>query len=376
MIYLDRLSTDTMKLRHLLLLFLFSPFSLIANDGSFYASGGTLIPLQETTIALQKEILTLKRTSDGWLKVDILFEFNNPGPAKELMVGFVSPPTSGDVEEEGGHPEISDFKAMFDDALLPFEIKKLSDTQFHTAGFNSSADWSDYVYYFQVPFKNGLNSVRHSYTFRGGTSVDFQETYSYQITTGKRWANKEIEEFQLEIDMGDAFFFVPASFLASGQLAEWKINGIGRISATKDQLMAGEFDVRHVRTTTGSLHFSAKHFKPDEDIFFGIVQPYFQAHYWVDDEAIAEKFDRINTALITMPDSLAIAELSNEELRIGRNFWYAWHGYQFKDQTLDNLFRKCLWYIPDPSVTIEKINLDPMEKQSFDWIIAEEKRRK
>lgn len=67
-----------------------------ANDGVFYATGNTLVPLKETTIRLKKEILNLERKGD-WVQVDIYFEFFNPGPEKELTVGFVTPPADGDV---------------------------------------------------------------------------------------------------------------------------------------------------------------------------------------------------------------------------------------------------------------------------------------
>jgi YARHG domain len=265
---------------------------------------------------------------------------------------------------------------MFGDEMLAFQITRLADTDFKVEGFSKDDFWSDFVYHFDIPFQKGMNTIRHSYTYRGGTSVDFAESFGYQITTGKRWANKEIGEFQLEIDMGNAFFFVPNSFTSDETSIDWKINGIGKIKEQKDELLAGEFSARHVRTTTGILHYSATHFKPDLDLFFGVVQPYFQPHYWVEDLAVAEKLDRIYTAIATMPDSMAIAELDNEDLRIARNFWYAWNGYQFKDESLNKLFRQCAWYIADPSITIEKINLSPAEKLCIDWILAEEKRRK
>ena len=60
-----------------------------ANDGVFYSTGNTLIPMKETTIRLKKEILNLERKGD-WMQVDIYFEFFNPGVERELTVGFVS----------------------------------------------------------------------------------------------------------------------------------------------------------------------------------------------------------------------------------------------------------------------------------------------
>jgi len=93
--------------------FILIPFLLIsctclANDGVFYATGNTLVPLKENTVSLKKEILNLTRKED-WMQVDIYFEFFNPGPDKELTVGFVTPPAYGDVtDEEAKHPQLKD----------------------------------------------------------------------------------------------------------------------------------------------------------------------------------------------------------------------------------------------------------------------------
>ena len=48
-----------------------------ANDGAFYASGNHLIPITETDIRVQKEILTLNRVGDS-IQVNVYYEFFNP----------------------------------------------------------------------------------------------------------------------------------------------------------------------------------------------------------------------------------------------------------------------------------------------------------
>ena len=101
------------NLRNLLLLILgFTWSNLEANDGVFYAQGNHLVPVQETVVQLQKEVLKLKREGD-WMQVDVDFEFFNPGPAKTVIVGFVTPPAMGDVSEElTAHPQIREFSAV------------------------------------------------------------------------------------------------------------------------------------------------------------------------------------------------------------------------------------------------------------------------
>lgn len=61
-----------------------------ANDGRFYEEGGLIIPVKEEKISIEKEILTLTFLEDveKW-RVDVYFEFYNPGEALELEVGFV-----------------------------------------------------------------------------------------------------------------------------------------------------------------------------------------------------------------------------------------------------------------------------------------------
>ena len=58
-----------------------------ANDGEFYIDGNQLIPVTETDITVQKEVLTLNRIGDK-LEVTVYYEFYNPVGEKELLVGF------------------------------------------------------------------------------------------------------------------------------------------------------------------------------------------------------------------------------------------------------------------------------------------------
>jgi len=170
-----------------------------ADDGVFYATGNTLIPLKETTIRLKKEILNLER-NDNWLQVDIYFEFFNPGDEKELTVGFVTPPAQGDItEEEAKHPQIEDFMVMAGDRLLPYKIARMQETGFKVA--SKIADGYDFVYYFTIKFGKGITVIRHSYLYKGSGSVDINQGFEYRLTTGTTWANSAIDDFELNIDM-------------------------------------------------------------------------------------------------------------------------------------------------------------------------------
>ena len=85
----------------------FFSLSLQSNDGAFYMSGNQLIPIQETQIKVAKEVLAIKKTKSGHLRVTVDYIFDNPGDSKELLVGFEAMSPSGDVNgapKNGQHP--------------------------------------------------------------------------------------------------------------------------------------------------------------------------------------------------------------------------------------------------------------------------------
>ena len=61
---------------------------LFANDGAFFARGNQLIPIQETSISVKKEILSIKKIRNQFVEVSVYYEFFNPDADKEIIVGF------------------------------------------------------------------------------------------------------------------------------------------------------------------------------------------------------------------------------------------------------------------------------------------------
>ena len=200
-----------------------------ANDGVFYVQGSTLLPLQETQVELRKEILKFYIKDFEWMDVDVDFTFYNPGNEKTVTVGFVTPPASGDVDEdEDIHPQIENFTVNVNGKDLKYEMKRMKDTSFQAG--NQEINGYDFVYYFPVTFQKGTNKIRHTYRFRGGGSVETQRDFNYQITTGKRWANKQIDDFELQIHPDLGIFFVPLSFYENEQTRKLADQGEGKFS--------------------------------------------------------------------------------------------------------------------------------------------------
>ena len=81
--------------------------ALYANDGAFFGSGNHLVPIMETDISVQKEILYLKKIQNKYIEVSVYYEFFNPKEDKEITVGFEAESPSGDVDgapKNGHHP--------------------------------------------------------------------------------------------------------------------------------------------------------------------------------------------------------------------------------------------------------------------------------
>lgn len=355
-----------------LLLFSVSAF---ANDGVFYATGNTLVPLKETVVRLKKEILNLTR-KDDWMQVDIYFEFFNPGPDKELTVGFVTPPAEGDVsEEDARHPFIKNFMVMAGDQLLPFKIAKMESTGFKV---NSKiAEGYDFVYYFTIKFTKGVTVVRHSYLYKGGGSVEAKQDFDYRLTTGTTWANSAIDDFELNVDMGDdSYYSVPATFGKAA--APWQMAGIGRISKTNFPLpfMADSANnLKMVYQRKGKLQLRAAAFKPTEDLNIVFWNLHNEVSLWCD-KTVKNDFEDIREFIWGDSVEATISKMTNEQLRLYRNLNYARMGYDFKDENLKKAFSKYNWYIADPAIKPENVPDYYISKDIMKLIAEEEKRRK
>jgi len=359
----------------IILLFILFTRDAMANDGVFYAVGNTLVPLKETTIRLKKEILNLERKGD-WMQVDIYFEFFNPGPEKELTVGFVTPPAFGDVEDEKAkHPFVKDFMVMADDRLLPYQVARMEETGFKVS--SKLAEGVDFVYHFKIRFAKGITVIRHSYLYRGGASVEAKNEFDYRLTTGTTWANSGIDDFELNISMGDdSYFSVPAGFNAVP--AAWQVAGIGRIAKNTAAIpyMAEESGkLRMVYLRKGMLQLRATNFKPTQDLSVSFWNLHNELLLWCD-KGVKNEFAGLME--MTWGDSAEqlVSKLTDTELRLYRNLNYARRGYDFKDELLKKTFSKFNWYIPDPALKPEAIPDYYISRDLMKLISEEEKRRK
>jgi hypothetical protein len=349
-----------MKRKILTLLWLSIIFcDIIADDGVFFARGNSLIPLEETSIELKKEILILNGKGNP-IDISVYFEFFNPGDDIERLVGFVTPPSDGVIDDSlKGLPQILNFKVSVNDQLLEYKVASIDSTEFTSIFKNSNCH--EFIYYFKVKFKKGLNIIRHSYSYSGGWSADEARPgpyYEYRLTTGKSWANKKIDSFELYINVGnDSYFTIPTSF-ENGKIADWQIIGTGKTGTINPNYKMERF----VKMKAGFLYFKAIDFKPDIDLTISTVIP-------------ISELD-CNVSGMGYECLKILSHYSDNDLRVLRNSFYAIYDYQFKTKDLIDYFSKFNWYLPDPNIKESDIVLDSFHQSLLDKIIQEEKKRK
>lgn len=324
----------------------------ISDDGAFISQGESLIPFFPTDIELKKQFLSLNLKDMGKMNVYVEFEFLNSGDEKELTVGFITPPIN--LEEEADSlgnpnyrkPEIKNFRVFINDAEFGYSVNQLENL-----GFNSLKDFyntKNYVYYFTAFFNKGKTVIKHTYTISENIT-GAGNLFEYVLSTGTYWANNEIEDFKLEINMGcDAAFEVPAFLESDGKLDYWEIEGIGKRKTVNDKFL-------NVYMKGGKLIYTKKNFIPDVELYIKYIYPlgYGNSIYDID-------YD-----LYLIPEK-ELQKMSYEDLYILRNKFFALGGYKFKSNELYKYYDQFLWYWPEETITSENLfNTFPENIKTF-----------
>ncbi len=362
--------------KHLLsFLFLLLSLSAFANDGAYFAAGNQLIPIHETDISIQKEILTVKKSNNKLIEVTVYYEFFNPSREKELIVGFEAISPSGDVEgapKKGLHPYMRDFTVNMNGSPLKYQVAYVADSLYNQNGKiktidlanfdgNTSGNYVDffYVYHFKAKFKKGKNIVKHTYTFDVSGGIDYNFQFDYVLTAANRWANKQIDDFTLNIEMEDfEDFYIDKTFFKRKD--EWKIEGVGKvrdIKATPNSPLdrnALEFAVK-----SGKLVFQKKNFSPKGELSI-------YSHNLYIHEILSTDRDFYLPFSIYQADNINFEEsLSSFQKKILRNLPFARRGYVFNDPELKEYYESLYWYMPDPQYSPAISKLHKSEQQ---WI--------
>lgn len=349
-----------------------------ANDGVYYVSGNQIVPLQEADIAVTKEVLTITIGDDEFARVDVQYEFTNRGKAKTIDVGFEAtapyePGSESNFSKAGQHPDIFDFTVEMNGTKLPIrnyvmrESEEENPADFTPLDLNvwqgptANDEWTSltnkntdetilfsYAYCFRAAFKEGKNTVHHTYRYRISNGVYQTFNVPYWLMPAMRWANHQIDDFTLRIKVEKT----AKQFCIDGdemwKASQWRVTeGAGKVHTLKSET-GSEYYYYEFSLRNGTVEWHSANFRPISN--FNIFSAE-SVLFYQNDFKIGRFYDR-STTWLSPGDPENQSKGSTDGIankRILRNLPYASRGYVFKDAQLKAYFTKLWWYMPDPS---------------------------
>ena len=367
--------------------------SIHANDGGIGIVGGSIIPINITTVSMDYEriFITLK---ENYFDVEVYIELNNhENTASEPLLGF----------EFGSRGSLGGFNLT--ERINEFILMVNSDTQRFELG--SREEESCQLIY--TPRLNpGINTVYHKFQMPYGFG-SAEGIVTYILTTGSRWRDGIIKNLEI---------FIRTEFNAILRFEEVLYNGypeytrhivrsfetIGqsRLYYENSQTSGDKtFISEHYSLTpNGYLYKNIQDFIPNRNIEFrslgwlssgmhglNLDNEFTTIHDW--SRFIEDNNFRVGyrwfirgggwdspSLLDWTPSEKMLEDLSVNELRILRNTLYAIRGFVFNDNFLNEYFSMQYWYFPNPNISLSDISLSNAEQQILQYIIAEENRRR
>ena len=232
-----------------------------------------------------------------------------------------------------------------------------------------------FVYHFNAHFNKGLNIIQHTYDFDGMDLVMEDYMFDYVLTAANRWANNGIDDFTLEINMGDhQSFSVDPAFFENAD--EWTFSGKGKAGQRLDMQCVCEESCPMFHVQSGSIVFHKKNFHPKGELHV-VRDGFFIYDYmnfaenersFYDPESFINsmKSQYYNLRLNFYDDNpVSTVPMWEEHKRILKNIPFAYRGYVFKNKDLQRYFESTDWYIPDPDYVSD---MTVMSKGEKEWI--------
>lgn len=362
------------KIRVLLLFCLMFIFgtNLLANDWEFGSEGGHIVPMNVSNIAIKSEKLHFKLEKAkgeyglvNEMAVTVRFVFDSP-EAGEKYIGFITPEGGNEEWDKVNH--FKNFRTVVNGKsvntvsyrltdFVPKDVKKLEEVKKYFKEYDEEkakeeADYykRSYVYYFKANFKKGENVIEHSYRYDGSSGVGYND-FNYVWSTISKWKNQKVDDFEVIVEPGSALIAIPEIKMKNGKYIDWKLVGEGNIDYGYRNYYDrdGQYKVLYAKLKKGYLHFKTKNFSPEDEFNLSEIVHLNGNYYFPEKTEKGYKYrDDLTKAAYSTEYLTAdeLKELTNEDLKIMKNYPYAVAGYDFSDKKLKDYFSKFLWYIP------------------------------
>ncbi|WP_369715025.1 YARHG domain-containing protein [Leptotrichia alba] len=380
------------------LMFIFGT-NVLGNDYEFGSEGGHIVPMNMSNIAIKNEKLHFKLEkvkreygTANEMIVTVRFVFDSPD-AGEKYIGFITPEGGNEEWDETNH--FKNFKTFVNGKnvntvayrltdFIPKDVGELEEVKKYFKEYDEEkakheAEYykKSYVYYFKANFKKGENVVEHSYQYDGSGGVGYSD-FNYVWTTISKWKNQKVDNFEVVIEPGNTLIAIPEIKMKNGKEISWKLVGEGNIDYGYKNYYDrdGQYKILYAKLKNGYLHFKTENFSP-EDEFRLIEIAYLNGnHSFPEKTEKGFKYkDDLTQAAYSAEYLKAdeLKQLTNDDLKIMRNYPYAVEGYDFSDKKLKNYFSQFLWYIPTgKNVELENYEYDIVK--AVDKIIKSRKK--
>ena len=168
---------------------------------------------------------------------------------------------------------------------------------------------------------------------------------------------------------------MPVIKMKNGKEMKWELVGEGntdygyKISSNGDGKKEDKYKFFYAKLKKGYLHFRTKDFKPEDEFYLTVITS-LDANYYFPEKTekgfkLRDNFSDAGVAGTNLEYYLEhdLKNITDDELRIIRNYPYALAGYDFPDKKLKDYFSKFLWYIPiGKNVTLENYEYEWIKK--------------
>jgi hypothetical protein len=116
-------------------------------------------------------------------------------------------------------------------------------------------------------------------------------------------------------------------------------------------------------------------FAPKKDIYFGLIDRTWFVSRLFNKGKFSDDF-LLALSEINYDDYYKEIQISDKDLQLLRNLIYAQYNYDFKNKEYKNFFSQFDWYMPDPNLKMDNINLSENHKKCLNRILELEKLKK
>jgi hypothetical protein len=300
---------DGMNKYFFVVLFLAINTVIFSNESrAILGSSVEIIDNENTNVIMQNEEINMVLYKNHY-EVTVTFDFYNNGPDETILLGFPVKTSFQDFPSEREWAVIDDFKTYINGNLLSERIVKEESSE--DRGYIKTTKW----FLREVTFP-GNNHTYSKATYKAPyNSSGFRQYAGYIYGTGMNWKNA-IGKMTVYINHGDDIIIDDVN-IGNNNLFDFKWEANGRYKYIAENIEPENQD-QMIEITIQPFDIYGEYDNDFGDFYLG----------WMWDECLLYK------------EETDIRVYTKNQVRLFINFFYAIHGYDFRNERYKNYFIK------------------------------------